>query len=319
MTPDTMRAAQIDRAGKPDVVSIRTVPVPAPAATEVLIAVHATGIASWDVEMRQGWWPSGKPRYPLVLGSDGAGTVAAVGSRVRRFAIGDEVYSFSFGSPKGGFHAEYVAVPANAVAHIPRGLDMLQAGAVPATGLTALQGIDEALDVKKGESIIVLAASGSIGSLALQFARLRGARVLAIASGRDGVDLVKRLGADAAVDGKRGNILNAARAFAPDGVDAVLAFAGGPVLTQCLDAVRRGGRLAYPNGLEPIPRKRRGLAVTTYDAAGDLPHFARLGRAIEAAKLDVPIAATFPLAEIVKAYRRLEKGHTLGKVMLRVR
>jgi NADPH2:quinone reductase len=319
MIPDTMGAAVIDRFGKPEVVSIRTVPVPSLDTGEVLIAVHASGIASWDVEMREGWWPSGRPHFPLILGSDGSGTVAAVGSRVRRFAIGDAVYAFSFANPKGGFHAEYVAVPAASVAHVPRGLDMLHAGAVPAAGLTALEGIDGALGVKRGEAIIIHAASGSIGSLALQFAKRRGARVLATASGRDGVDLVRRLGADAAVDGKRGNIRKAADAFAPDGVDAVLAFAGGPALTQCLEALRPGGRLAYPNGLEPAPRKRRGLEVTAFDAASDARAFTRLGRAIEAAPFEVPIAATFPLADAAKAHRRFDKGHLLGRVMLRIR
>jgi NADPH:quinone reductase-like Zn-dependent oxidoreductase len=314
-----MRAAVIDRFGKPDVVSIRTVPVPSLDAGEVLIAVHAAGIASWDVEMREGWWPSGRPRFPLILGSDGSGTIAAVGSRVRRLNVGDSVYGFSFGNVKGGFHAEYVAAAATGVARVPGGLDMLHAGALPAAGLTALQGIEEALDVKRGETIIIHAASGSIGSLALQFAKLRGARVLATASGRDGIDLVRRLGADAAVDGKRGSIRNAARAFAPDGVDAVLAFAGGPALTQCLDAVRPGGRLAHPNGVEPAPRKRRGLEIITYDAVGDVRHFTRLERAVEAAKLDVPIADTVPLADAVKAYRRFDKGHLLGRIMLRIR
>ena len=314
-----MRAAVIDKAGGPEVVTVRTVPVPTPDAGEVLIAVHAAGIASWDAEMREGWWPGKRPRGPIVLGSDGAGTIAAVGSRVRRFAVGDEVYSFSFGSPKGGFHAEYVAVAAEYVAPKPKSLEMLHAGALPAAGLTALQGVEQALRVKRGEAVIVHAASGSIGSLALQFAKQRGARVFAVASGRDGLALVQRLGADAAVDGKRGKIAEALREFAPDGVDGVIAFAGGPALTQCLDALRPGGRLAYPNGVEPAPRKRRGLDAVTYDAAGERRELDRLSRTVEAATPEIPIAAVFPLAQAAKAHRRLAKGHTLGRVMLRVR
>jgi NADPH:quinone reductase-like Zn-dependent oxidoreductase len=314
-----MRAAVIAKAGGPEVVEVRTVPVPALEAGEVLIAVHAAGIASWDAEMRDGWWPGRRPRGPIILGTDGAGTVAAVGPRVRRFKVGDEVYAFSFPNPKGGFHAEYAVVAAEHVAAVPKGLDLLHAGALPAAGVTALQGVDEALDVKRGEAIIVLAASGSIGSLALQFAKLRGARVLAVASGRDGVALVRRLGADAAVDGKRGNVAEAARAFAPEGADGVLAFAGGEAATACIEALRRDGRLAYPNGVEPQPRKRRGIHVVTYDGVGDPRTFARLNRAVEAAKLEVPIAATYPLARAANAHRRLAKGHTLGRVMLRVR
>src|SRR5882757_7229648 len=120
----------------------------------------------------------------MVLGVDGAGVVAAIGSRVRRLKVGEEVYSYNWQNPKGGFYAEYVAVPAE-VASIPRRLDLRHAGAIPITG-TALQGIDDALGLKKGETIIIHGASGGVGTLAVQFAKLRGARVFATASGKDG-------------------------------------------------------------------------------------------------------------------------------------
>lgn len=319
MIPETMRAAVIDKPGGPEVVQVRTVPVPPLDAGEVLLAVHTTGIASWDVEMREGWWPGRRPRGPIILGTDGAGTVAAIGARVRRVAVGDRVYAYSFGNPKGGFHAEFVALAADNVAPIPAGLEMLAAGAVPAAGLTALDGVARALRVKRGETLVVHAASGSIGSLAMQFAKNRGARVFAVASGRDGVTLVQRLGADAANDGKRGHLAEAIREFAPDGVDAVLAFAGGAALNEILGQVRPGGRLAYPNGVEPRPRRRRGVEIVTFDAEGGRQGLARLGRAIEAASLEVPIEATYPLAKAVQAHRRLAKGHTLGRVMLQIR
>jgi NADPH:quinone reductase-like Zn-dependent oxidoreductase len=196
---------------------------------------------------------------------------------------------------------------------------MKQAGAVPTVGLTALQGIDDALHVKKGESVIVHGASGGVGTLAVQFAKLRGARVFATASGDDGVALVRRLGADEAIEGHRDDIADAARRFAPGGVDAVFATAGGPSLTQCLDALRPGGRLAYPNGVEPAPRKRRGIDVVAYDAVAGVREFQRLGKAVEAAKLKVPIAAAFPLEQAAEAHRRLAEGHILGKVVLRIR
>jgi len=317
--PTTMRAAVIEKPGGPEVVQVRTVPVPALDAGEVLVAVHATGLASWDVEMREGWWPGRRPRGPIILGTDGAGTVVAVGSRVRTFSIGDRVYAYSFGNAKGGFHAEFVALAAENVAAIPAGLDMLAAGAVPAAGLTALDGVARALRVKRGETVVIHAASGSIGSLALQFAKTRGARVFAVGSGKDGVTLVQRLGADAAVDGKRGHLAEAIREFAPEGVDAVLAFAGGTALNEILGQVRSGGRLAYPNGVDPKPRRRRGVEIITFDAEGGQPGFRRLGRALEATKPEVPIEATYPLAKAAQAHRRLAKGHTLGRVMIQVR
>jgi NADPH2:quinone reductase len=318
--PQSMRAAALDRFGGPKVLTIHELPVPDVGPSEVLIATHTVGVGGWDGDIRGGWWPEGKrPQPPLILGTDGAGTIKAVGARVRRFAVGDRVYAYKFVNPKGAFYAEYVAVDADNVGAVPKHLSLREAGAVTATGLTALQGIDDVLDVKRGERVVIHGAAGGVGSLALQFAKLRGARVLATASGRDGLALVRRLGADAAADGHREDLTEAARAFAPDGVDAVLALAGGNSLTQLLDAVRRGGRVAYPNGIEPAPRKRRGLSIKSYDATPGVREFQRLGRAIDAARLKVPIAASYPLARAARAHERLEKGHVLGKIVLRVR
>ena len=307
-----MIAATIDRRG---VVSIRETPVPSVGRREVRIAVDTTGVGSWDAEMR----PEGPNRF-VVPGTDGAGVVAAVGSRIRRFRLGDRVYSYSYQNRKGGFHAQHVVVDAKKVARVPRGLDLKKAGAIGTTGLTALQGVDDALRIRKGENVIVHGASGGVGSLALQFAKWRGARVLATASGRDGLALVRRLGADAAVDGKHEDLLAAACRFAPDGVDAVLAFVGGKSLARCLDALKkRGGRLAYPNGVEPVPRERRGVKTTAYDGTPGVREFARFNRAVEKAKLKVPIAKTYPPSRAAAAYRLVKKGHVLGKVVLRIR
>jgi NADPH:quinone reductase-like Zn-dependent oxidoreductase len=315
-----MRAAAIDRFGGPEVLTLHILPVPEIDAGEVLIAVHTAGVGRWDADMREGWSPDGKrPRFPLVLGTDGSGTVAAVGSRVRRFATGDRVYAYSFANPKGGFYAEYVAVSAENTGRPPDSLSLKEAGAIATTGLTALQGVDDVLHVKRGEAVVIHGASGGVGSLALQFAKLRGARVLATATGRDGVAFVRRLGADLAADGGRDDLRAVTRAFAPDGVDAVLAFAGGEPLEQLLHAVRPGGRVAYPNGVEPAPRKRRGLSIQSYDGTPGVREFERLGRAVEAAHLKVPIAAEFPLQQADKAHKRLAKGHVLGKIVLRIR
>ena len=313
-----MRAAAIDRFGGPRALSIHELPVPSVGPREVLIALDTAGVGSWDADMRGGWWPEGRPRFPLVLGTDGAGRVAAVGARVRRFKVGDRVWAYNFPNPKGGFYAEYVAVRADKVAPVPRPLDLLHAGAAAATGMTALQGVDDALNVRKREAVIIHGAAGGVGSLAIAFAKRRGARVLATASGRDGLALVRRLGADAAVDGRREDIAAAARRFAPEGVDAVLAFAGGKPLTRCLDALRRGGRVAYPNGVEAPPRKRRGLRVMSYDGVPGMREFQRLNRAVEVARLRVSIDSAYQLANAARAHERLAKGHVLGKVVLRI-
>src|SRR5258707_5438740 len=240
--PKTMHAAAIDRPGGPEVLAIRALPVPQLDANEVLIAGYTAGVGGWDADMREGWSPSGRTHFPLVLGSDGAGIVAAVGSRVRRLKPGDRVYAYAWDNPKGGFYAEYVAVTAKTVAPTPQPLDLKHAGAIPVTGLTALQGIDDALHVKKGQAVVVYGASGGVGSLALQLAKLRGARVLATASGEDGLAFVRDLGADMAADGRHEDIAATVRSFAPDGVEAVLALAGGPALDRCIESVRHVGR-----------------------------------------------------------------------------
>jgi NADPH2:quinone reductase len=318
--PKTMQAMAIDRSGGPEVLTMHTLPVPVPTASEVLIAVHTAEVGGWDAEIRDGWSVDGKkPRFPLVLGAGGSGTVAALGSRVRRFQMGEPVYSYTWSNPKGGFYAEYVVVPAEDAAAVPRALDLKHAGAVPVAGITALLGIDDALHVKKGERVIIYGASGGLGVFAVQFAKLRGARVLAIASGPDGVALALKLGADAAVDGRDGDIARAAKEFAPEGVDAILALAGGDTLERCIDALRKDGRLAYPNGIEPEPKHRRGIKTKSYDGTPGREEFEHLGRAVEAARLQVPIAAEFALADAVRAHERLAQGHILGKIVLLVR
>ena len=317
--PRTMQAMAMDHPGGPEVVTLHTLPVPKPAADEVLIALHTAGVASWDVAVRQD--PSDLKHYarPYVLGTDGAGVIAAKGAKVKGFKVGDEVYTYSWDNPQGGFYAEYVAVPAERVGHVPKGLSLTQAGAIGTTALTAIQGTDDALHVTGGTTLIIHGAAGGVGTLAVQFAKLRGARVLATVSGEDEVAAVKALGADVVVDGRHGDIPAAARAFAPGGVDAVLVLAGGEAQQQCMAAVRSGGLAAYPSGVQPPPKAREGLRLIRYDAIAGAQEFARLNAAIEAVHLVVPIAAEFPLADAAKAQQRLEAGHVQGKIVLNIK
>jgi NADPH:quinone reductase len=317
--PGHMQAIVIDHYGGIEVLQERTVPVPALAPDEVLVAVYTAGVGPWDAEVRSGAIADDKVHFPLVLGTDGSGTVAAVGAAVTTLHVGQAVYAYSWANPKGGFYAEFVVLAARRVAPIPKNLTMRQAGAIATTGLTALQGIDDALQVRKGQSLIIHGASGGVGTLALQLAKRRGARVLATASGADGLALVTRLGADLAVDSRIEDVALAARGFAPHGADALLALAPGPALEQLSASLRPGGRLAYPSGVTPEPKPDDRIKIIRYDAVPGVAEFARLNRALESFTPEIPIAAEFALSEAPQAHQRLAAGHLLGKVILRVR
>jgi NADPH2:quinone reductase len=312
--PDTMRAAAIDRGGDAETLSIHHLPVLMPSAGEVLIAVRAAGVGVWQAKFRPR--DSQDTHFPVILGSDGAGTIAAVGTGVRGFKLGDEVYGTN-----GAFYAEYVTVRAENVAHVPRGITPNEAGILGISGLSALQGIDDVLSLRSGDKLIVHGAAGGVGTLAIQFARLRGAKVLAIVSDDAGAALVSRLGAEAVVNGRTGDIASAARSFAPDGVDAVLGLAGGDSLEHCIDTLRHDGRgrVAYLYGLEPIPRPRFGVRMTLYSYIPGVREFERLNKAVEAVKLQVPVAVEYSLADAAEAHKRLAAGHLLGKIVIRVR
>src|SRR4051812_31260944 len=215
--PSTMRAAAIDRFGPPEVLTLHELPTPKLGPGEVLIALHAAGVGVWDAEARKGNYATGRERFPLILGTDGAGIVVERGNRVRRFDVDDRVWAYEFSNPKGGFYAEYVAVNAERVGAVPRRLELLQAGAAAVTGLTALQGIDDHLQVRENETVLIFGAGGAVGTLAVQFAKRRNAKVLAVVRGRDGADLVLELGADAALDSSNGGIAEQLGTLAPDG------------------------------------------------------------------------------------------------------
>lgn len=313
-----MRAAIIDRFGPPSALKVRSMPVPSPGPNEILIAVHSAGVGIWDTEIRHGWWPEGKPKFPLVLGVDGAGIVAAKGSRVRRFSDGDRVWAYEFINPKGGFYSEYAVVDARHAGRIPDNFNLLHAGASAATGLTAYQGIHDHLRVRSGETVLVFGASGAVGSLAVQFANHQGARVIGLARGPHATALVRRLGADLAIDAQEGDFIDRLRDAAGDGIDGILALAGGNQLEACLEFVRKGGRVVHPNGVEPAPHRRKNLRVTSYDAKAGIRQFDALKAAAEACDLQVALGGVFPLAQASKAHEELEKGQVLGRLALKI-
>jgi NADPH:quinone reductase-like Zn-dependent oxidoreductase len=316
-TQPTMNAAAIDEFGGP--ITPHTLPVPEVGPDEILIHVESAGVGVWDPFEAEGGFASlygTKPPFPFVLGTEGAGTVVDVGSQVRGFEKGDHVYAAELVHPKGGFYAEYTAVKARGASPIPGTLTVEQAGAMPIDAITALRGLDDTLGLERGESVMIFGASGGIGHLAVQLAKRMGARVFAVASGEDGVALVKRLGADAAVDGHTDDVLAAARRFAPGGLDAALVTAGGDAAERALQAVRDGGRVAYPNGVEPEPKGRPDIEVASYDGEIGPDVVATLNRLIGAGPFEVYVAHVFPLDRAADAHRALDKHH-LGKLALK--
>jgi NADPH2:quinone reductase len=133
------------------------------------------------------------------------------------------------------------------------------------------------------------------------------------------VKLVRNLGADVAIDARQEDVSDQVRRWTPAGADAILALAGGDALERALQVLRPGGRLAYPNGIEPEPKTRRGVRFIPDDAITGVREFRKLNAAVEAAKLKVPIERALPLIEAAKAHERLAKGHVPGKIVLRVR
>lgn len=308
--PESMQAAAIEPNGDITSLSLHTVPLPKPKPGEVLIAVHSAGVGVWEAQ----YLP--KVTVPTVLGSDGAGTVAALGEGVHDFKVGESVYGVD-----GPFYAEYASIPSQQVAEVPHGVTLLEAGVLGIGGLSALQGIDEVLRMKANETLIIHGAAGSVGSLAVQFAKWRKVRVLATVTDEAGAQFVRSLGADVVINGKTQDIVVEARKFAPQGVDAVLGLAGGDSLERCIDALRTDGhgRVAYLYGMNPLPRPRLRIQMTLFSYAVDRHELARLNEVVDAAKVRVPVAAQFALTDAAQAHARLARGHLQGKIAILTR
>jgi NADPH2:quinone reductase len=255
-TPATMRAMVIDSFGGPERLHERELPVPLPGRGQVLIRLEATGVGSWDPFEREGYFAKMRgtsPSFPYVLGSEGAGTIAAIGDGVTTRAVGERVFAVGFLNPTGGFYAQYVSIDAGLVAPIPPGMTTSQAAVMGFVGMVALRGLQDALDVRSGETLLVHGASGAIGHLGVQLGKRLGARVLAVASGEDGVALAARAGADLSIDGRAEQVGDGARRFSAEGLDAALLLAGGPGADAAVATMRPGGRAVYPTGVQPEP------------------------------------------------------------------
>jgi NADPH:quinone reductase len=294
--------------------------MPAAGPGQVLIRLDAAGVGSWDPFEREGGYAEMQgtsPSFPYVLGSEGAGTIAAVGDGVTSRTVGERVFAASFLNPAGGFYAEYVCVDADLVAPIPAGMSTSQAAVMGGVGMTAPRGLQDVLEVRDGESLLVHGASGAMGHLAVQLGKRLGARVLAVASGQDGVALAASMGAALVIDGRVEQVADAARRFTADGLDAALLTAGGRAADAAVATVRPGGRAAYPTGVFPAPAATAGVEPQAFNGEPDAELLQRFTALIGDRPLVVHIAHEFTLGQIAAAHRALHDHH-LGKLAIAV-
>lgn len=315
-TPQQMKAMAVDEFGSSDKLTLHTLPVPTVDAGEVLIRVETAGVGIWDAMEREGELVYNEVHFPRVLGGECAGTIAAIGNGVDRYAVGDRVYAQSFMNDKGGSYAQYVVVSEKTIAPVPDRFDMLMAGGLPIAGATALRNL-EALGTGKEAKLMLWGASGGVGHVALQLAKRMGMQVFAIASGADGVELSQQLGADEAVDGHGDDLVQRAHAFAPSGFDAAVVLVGGDEVQSTLSLVRQGGVIAFPNGVMPEPKAPDGVELKKANGFADPMLFDQLNRLVSMGEFQVRIAQTFPLEAAAQAQEAM-KQHYLGKIVLRV-
>ncbi|MFH8348208.1 NADP-dependent oxidoreductase [Streptomyces sp. NPDC018045] len=310
-----MRAISQDVTGGPDVLKETELPRPEPGPGRILIAVRAAGVNPTDWKHRAaGLFVKTLPR---VLGWDVSGVVEAVGLGVTVFAPGDEVFGM-VPYPYGvGTHAEYVVGPARAFARKPAALDHVQAGALPLAALTAHQALVDTADVRPGQRVLIHAAAGGVGHLAVQIAKAKGAHVIGTASAAKH-DFLRSLGADEVIDYRETDF---AEAVGP--VDVVLDTIGGDTLTRSLDVVREGGTVvSILVGSTPEDEAKaaaRGVRLALLIVEADHAGMREIAALAESGALRAHIAATFPLEEAAKAHEMGETGRTQGKIVLEVK
>ncbi|GAA0335021.1 NADP-dependent oxidoreductase [Actinoallomurus spadix] len=333
MPTHTMRAVRIHEHGGPEVLRYDEVPVPEPRPGEVLVRVHAVGVNPPDWYLRGGMTTMpGKPEatveLPIIPGTDVSGVVAAVTPDVDDFAVGDEVFGMlRFPGFDGSAYAEYVAAPASDLAPKPAGVDHVHAAGVPMAGLTAWQYLIEVghdhpspfqearhrpTALGAGTTVLVNGAAGGVGHFALQLAKWKGARVIAVASGAH-ESFLRELGADEFIDYTKSR----PEELVQD-LDLVLDTVGGPGSRRFLRTLKRGGShfpVFYADFDEEEVAKL-GVTVSISQVRSNGAQLAELGRLLDEGTVRVAIDSTFPLADARAAHERAARGHIQGKIVL---
>ncbi|MYX27645.1 zinc-binding dehydrogenase [Streptomyces sp. SID8381] len=311
-TANTMRAVGQDVLGGPEVLKEIELERPVPRPNEVLVRVRAAGLNPTDWKHRAQRVFLGEP--PYVLGWDVSGVVEATGVGVALFRPGDEVFGmlpYPFGH---GSHAEYVTAPARAFAAKPAGIDHVQAAALPLVSLTAWQALVERAELRAGQRVLIHAAAGGVGHVAVQIAKAHGAYVIGTASAGKH-DFLREIGVDEPVDYRTTDVTEAVR-----DVDVVLDTLGGETSVRSLRTLRPGGVVVsiLPVGSDDFPTEAERLGVRAVRMLVDADHHGMRAIAdlVETGRLRPTVAGTFPLAEAAKAHELGETGRTTGKLVL---
>jgi len=301
-----MKAARFSEFGGPEVLKIVDVPDPHPGPNEIRVAVRAAGVNPSDWKARKGEMGG---ELPQTTGREVAGVVDEIGAGVTDISVGDRVFGFSGGSAGAGA-AEFAVI--SDYAPIPPSLDFAEAAGLPVALETATRSLDT-LGVAAGNTLLVNGAAGGIGSVAVQLAVARGARVIGTASPANH-DYLRSLGAEPVAYGE--GLLERVRALAPAGLDLALDVAGSGVLPELIELA--GGPEHVVTIADVAGAQEHGVTFSRGDTGRALHAIADIGELIEAGRLSLPIAQTFPLSQIADAHRVSEGGHVRGKLVLLV-
>ncbi|HEV3029772.1 MAG TPA: NADP-dependent oxidoreductase [Planctomycetota bacterium] len=304
-----MKAIQIHSYGNSGELKLEDVPNPSIRGNEALIRVRAAGVNPFDWKLREGYFKDWIPAsFPLTLGVDFAGDIAQVGKEVSDFRVGDRVFGFASGA-----YSEYSTVPEKDLVHMPRTVDHDTAASLPTPGVTAYQLVLDAVRATKGLRVLVHGAAGSVGALAVQLARLQGARVFATASGRD-TEYLKSLGVEQVIDYRTERFDEKLK-----DLDAVIDLVGGETLARSYAVLKPGGIVVSAAGTpDSAEAERRRIRAQHFVAQRDPSHLAHLARLVDQGVLKPRVGRVLPLAEARQAQDLSQKGSAGGKIVLHV-
>ena len=311
LSSQSMRAVQIQEFGGPEVLTIHELPIPSPGQGELLVQVHAAGINPVDTGVRSGRAAALAAAVPpYVPGFDISGTVAAVGSGITNFEIGDEVFAM-LDLRRGGGYAEFAIVKEDEAAIKPTNISFSEAASMPLVTLTAWQVLFEVGNLQAGQTVLIHAGAGGVGSVAVQLAKWRGANVIATASDYNH-DFLRELGVDIPVDYRTQQFED----FASD-IDLVLDTIGGDTQIRSMKTLKEGGKLVSIVGLTAEGRNpARNIEVTSILVRPEADQLLAIGELIEDGVLNPILSYQFPLTEAPAAHKQSETRRTRGKIVL---